>query len=44
MRHVLWHALRIALRNFHRRVLDVLVLYVPPKESAGGSGRWRVQR
>ena len=42
--HVLRYALRNALRSVQRRVLDVLVLHVSPKESAGGGGRWRVSQ
>ena len=34
--------IRNALRSALRRVLDVLVLHVSPKESVGGGGRWRV--
>ena len=39
LRHVLWHTLRSTLRNALRHVLDVPVLHVSPKESAGGGGR-----
>ena len=39
LRRVLWLVLRNALRNALRRVPDVLVLHVSPKESLEGDGR-----
>ena len=42
LQHVLRHALRSALCSVLRRVLDVFVLHVSPKESVGG--RWKMTR